>query len=49
MIDLPTYFTREAAIHRLPELMARKLARDAQMRSERTAKGNRARKRERMA
>jgi len=41
MIDLPTYFAREAAIHRLPELMARNLAAQAQMRSDRTARGNR--------
>lgn len=43
MIDLPAYFRREAAIHALPGLMAANLAKQAQRRSDRTAKGNRTR------
>lgn len=41
MIDLPAYFAREAAIYRLPILMADNRAKQARIRSERTAKGNR--------
>lgn len=43
MIDLPAFFRREAAQYRLVTLMAYYRAKQARIRSDRTAAGNRTR------
>lgn len=49
MTDLPAFFRREAAIHALPGLMAKQLAKQAVKRSAAVSKGNRTRAAQRRA